>query len=88
MVRQRVKIFRIRYTGSPHDERSGTRHDRLAARCYRGVYAVWAQVLCAARFRPGLIIVRLLAQLNEGEVTIESVPKERTTVTVAFNRKV
>ncbi len=33
----------------------------------------------------GLIIVRLLAQLNEGEVTIESVPKEGTTVTVAFN---
>ncbi len=36
----------------------------------------------------GLIIVRLLAQMNGGEFTIESVPKEGTSVTVVLNRKV
>ena len=36
----------------------------------------------------GLIIVRLLTQLNGGKLTIESVPKQGTTVTVAFKRSV
>ncbi len=36
----------------------------------------------------GLIIARLLAQMNGGEFTIESVPKQGTSVTVVFNRNV
>jgi two-component system sensor histidine kinase/response regulator len=35
----------------------------------------------------GLIITRLLVQLNHGRLTIESLPKQGTTVTVVFNRK-
>jgi signal transduction histidine kinase len=35
----------------------------------------------------GLTIARLLAQLNGGELIIESVPQHGTTVTVRFNRK-
>jgi len=35
----------------------------------------------------GLIVASLLAQLNRGELTIESVPKQGTTVTIVFNRK-
>jgi signal transduction histidine kinase len=33
----------------------------------------------------GLIIVRLVAQLNHGELIIESLPKQGTTVTVVFS---
>jgi len=35
----------------------------------------------------GLAIARLLAQLNNGELTIESVPKQGMTVTVVFKQK-
>lgn len=35
----------------------------------------------------GLIIARLLVRLNGGKLTIKSLPKQGTTVTVVFNRK-